>query len=85
MTFTPKFARLETPVIRAQWPRCVHKVRLSESMTGTRRMREKRAADRGTPPEQCGTYATHRIDGDPYCRTHAGKMALDLMLRDEQP
>lgn len=62
-------------------PRCVATVKVSSTDTLTRRIRAKRQRDRGLPLNQCGTYATHTLDGDPYCAAHAGQRALKHLER----
>lgn len=72
--------KIKPPANRADWPRCQHKVRLSATMTTTRRIREVRSRDRGLPPEICGSYATHLIDDVPHCASHAGQVALEFVI-----
>lgn len=75
-----KAEKLKPPLVRANWPRCVHNVRLADGQTTTRRIREARARARGLPADVCGSYATHLLDGAPYCANHAGQMALRHLI-----
>lgn len=68
--------------MKADTPRCVAKVNVCDRLTTTRQRRELRQKERGLPVDQCGTYATHLLDGKPYCATHAGQRALNH-LRDQ--
>jgi hypothetical protein len=61
---------------RRHRPLCVDTVKVSAVNTSTRRFREEKARTRGTPIDQCGEPATHRLDGEPYCASHAGLRAL---------
>ena len=65
--------------MKADTPRCVATVNVAERLTETRRRRERWQAERGLPVNQCGHYATHRLDGDPFCRAHAGQLALKYL------
>lgn len=57
-------------------PRCVATVKVSSVDTLTRRIRTSTQLKRGLPVNQCGNYATHTLDGDPFCAAHAGQKAL---------
>lgn len=58
---------------------CVARVRLSTIPTLTRRQREAKAERRGHPPDQCGEDASHFVDGQPLCRSHAATRALHIL------
>ncbi len=45
--------------------------------------RAQRYKERGTDPKLCQRNSTVIIDGKPYCRLHAGQVALDILLMQE--
>lgn len=65
-------------------PLCVATVRVSSELTVTARQRRERSARRGVPAEQCGSYATWMLDGQPLCLAHAGRRAI-AVLAGEAP
>lgn len=58
---------------------CVGNVHLGDGDSWTKRGRINLAEKRGHPPQQCGNRASHKIDGDALCRSHAGQRALKIL------
>lgn len=76
-----KAAKLVPPLNKAKWPRCRHKVRVGVERTRRYKVREQRSKQLGLALDDCGNYATHLIDGEPYCAAHAGQVALRELLK----
>jgi hypothetical protein len=84
----PARARKIEPTIgqlnaRMRRPTCLAPVHVSDVDTLTRRIRERQQRERCLPIDQCGSAATHEIDGVPYCRSHAATRALHILLGEE--
>ena len=45
--------------------------------------RKRRYKDKDTDPDKCQRSALFKIKGKPYCRVHAGQVALKILLEED--
>lgn len=70
----------KAPGVGSGRPLCVHTVRVSPLNTRTKLQRLERARGNGHPPEQCGETSHYLFDNKPYCRQHAGQVAIKILM-----
>jgi hypothetical protein len=61
-------------------PICTFKVRVASHPTYEKQRRIYRQEKDSLPVDQCSIRADFMVDGEPRCRIHAGKLALDHLL-----
>jgi len=71
------------PGIGRNRPTCTARVRIAKEPTWTRNAREKAAQRHGRPVDVCGRRATHIIDSEPRCLSHAGQDALRILAEEQ--
>lgn len=64
----------ERPKIQCSAP--FHKEKWSKDYVARR---HKKKTEIGQDPDKCGNWASHVIGGRPFCRSHAGGIALEIL------
>jgi len=79
--------RLRPPVPKPTFIQCCVPVDVMEYSKEYIARRKKRAAERSDDwqHDHCMKHATVEIDGRPYCRPHAGQVALARLLEEPDP
>ena len=65
---------------RPALPQCRFKV---ASNVAANEAWRRQAEEQGKNPDYCRKPASYEIDGVPYCKSHAGKKALQILMEQE--